>query len=227
LEAKKHPGIKANKKAIPSQKTPEKAASTNLFKLPEKPLFTPLNNSTETKETDTKPASFADLFKPQDKPLFTPLSNKSQNIETNNKLTDNPFLSKRNLFASGNTSGSSLFGSTSNNKPSFAFEKKASEGAELRNSLFSQVNIKPNILTESTGLGASSLFSANAPPKTFLKVFTSTTSEDPAKKKASLFLNKLESDVFFKVEDQEFPAHKEILSEKCKFFKNMFSSNFL
>jgi len=47
--------------------------------------------------------------------------------------------------------------------------------------------------------------------------------DDPINK-AMLFLNKLESDIVFKVEDQEFPAHKSILIERCQFFKNMFSS---
>jgi len=47
--------------------------------------------------------------------------------------------------------------------------------------------------------------------------------EDPVNS-AMLFLNKHESDIVFKVEDQEFPAHKSILIERCKFFKNMFSS---
>ena len=43
-------------------------------------------------------------------------------------------------------------------------------------------------------------------------------------RKALLFMNKSESDVVFKVEDQEFPAQKSILSERYKFFKNMFTS---
>ena len=43
-------------------------------------------------------------------------------------------------------------------------------------------------------------------------------------RKALLFMNKADSDVIFKVEDQEFPAQKSILSEKCKFFKNMWAS---
>jgi len=47
--------------------------------------------------------------------------------------------------------------------------------------------------------------------------------EDPVNK-AMLFMNKHESDIIFKVEDQEFPVHKSILIERCQFFKNMFSS---
>ncbi len=70
------------------------------------------------------------------------------------------------------------------------------------------------------------LFSANLSknslfPRVFQKMFPMP--DDPMRK-AILFLNKQESDVTFKVEDQEFPAHKSILSERCKFFKNMFSS---
>jgi len=159
------------------------------------------------KEAENRATNFASLFKPQDKPLFATQTKSDAQSTTST------------LFSSGNTSGSSLFGLTSKSKPSFAFEKKTSQSDETRNSLFSQVSNKPK------GFDASSLFSANAQPKTFLKVFA--TAEDPTKKKALLFLNKLESDVLFKVEDQEFPAHKYILSEKCKFFKNMFASKAL
>ncbi len=123
------------------------------------------------------------------------------------------------LFSS---SGNSLF----SNKPSFSFQKlapKESSTEESRNSLFS-LTTKSNLRVQHPGLDPTNLLSSNAPEKTFLKVFTTT--EDPTKKKAFLFLNKTKSDVLFKVENQEFPAHKYILSEKCKFFKNMFSSKF-
>jgi len=52
------------------------------------------------------------------------------------------------------------------------------------------------------------LFAANSQSIAFQKI-----PDDPAKKRARLFLNKLESDVTFKVEDQEFPSLKSILSE--------------
>ena len=58
-------------------------------------------------------------------------------------------------------------------------------------------------------------------PKVLQKMFA--LSVDPVKN-TFLFLNKLESDITFKVENQEFPALKSILSERCKFFKNMFAS---
>jgi len=37
---------------------------------------------------------------------------------------------------------------------------------------------------------------------------------------------KASSDVTFKVGNVEIPAHKEVLYEKCNFFKNMFDSKF-
>ncbi len=182
---------------------------TNLFKATEKPsLFTSQKIKFEVKETEnTKPKKISSPFQTQDKPLFTPQVRKTEIKETDSKPTNN-------LFSSAKTSGSSLFGPTSKSKPSFAFEKKTSQKDETHHSLFSQA--KPKIFD------ASNLFSSNAQPKTFLKVFE--TPEDPTKRKAFLFLNKHESDVLFKVENEEFPAHKYILSEKCKFFKNMFES---
>lgn len=39
-----------------------------------------------------------------------------------------------------------------------------------------------------------------------------------------LFLDELSSDVMFQVEGQNHPAHRWLLSARCKFFKNMFTS---
>jgi len=43
----------------------------------------------------------------------------------------------------------------------------------------------------------------------------------------NLFNEKVFADVIFKVEDQEFPANKCVLSLRCSYFKNMFSSNMM
>ncbi len=208
--------------------------STSLFKVQEKTLFNPLTDNKEIGQKSTNSSQNISLFvsqnnkidpifslnPSQEKPLFTPQNNevKTKEIENKPNLFSSTAIATENLFSSGKTATNSLFGSPSKNIPNFAFEKKATPGDEANNNLFSQLAIKSNTID------ASNLFSSNVPSKTFLKVFA--TPEDPAKKKTFLFLNKLESDVLLKVENEEFPAHKYILSEKCKFFKNMFASNF-
>jgi len=43
----------------------------------------------------------------------------------------------------------------------------------------------------------------------------------------ALLLNENHSDICFKVQDQKFHAHKNILSARCKYFENMFSSQMI
>ncbi len=42
-----------------------------------------------------------------------------------------------------------------------------------------------------------------------------------------LFLNEEKSDIIFKVQDQTIPAHKQILIERSKYFKNLFNSTLI
>jgi hypothetical protein len=42
----------------------------------------------------------------------------------------------------------------------------------------------------------------------------------------SLFLESMFADVTFLVEGKEFPAHRAILAKSCRYFHNMFTSNF-
>ncbi len=49
------------------------------------------------------------------------------------------------------------------------------------------------------------------------------TEED--KRFKSLFMNKEGSDVTLKVQDQEIPAHKEVLIKRSKYFAGLFNSN--
>jgi len=86
-------------------------------------------------------------------------------------------------------------------------------------------NLKGNQIREekSSQANAKDSLSANCEEKAVQQIFPMP---EDSMKKTILFLNKLESDIIFRVQDQEFPAHKNILSERCKFFKNMFSSKF-
>ena len=180
----------------------------NLFKKPKNP-FTSVEKDNESASSSLFSQTSSSLFKKTEN-LFTPSVKKTEEKfapqETKNST-------KSSLFSS---SGSSLFGSSASNKPCFSFQKPISK-EEAGNSLFSSTK------KADSGLNSANLFSSNISEKTLVKVFTTT--EDPIKKKAFLFLNKIDSDVLFKVEKEEFPAHKYILSEKCKFFKNMFASN--
>jgi len=195
----------------------QKTQSQNLFKKADN-LFAPIQ---KTEETSSVPSSLfsqtsASLFKKTDT-LFAPsIKNTEGKLETKHSTSS--------LFSSApSSSGSSLFSLGSSNRPSFSLQKPTPKdtkiGEESRNSLFSSTK------KADSGLGPGNLFSSNTSEKTVVKVFTTT--EDPAKRKAFLFLNKFESDVLFKVENEELPAHKYILSEKCRFFKNMFASKVL
>jgi len=175
------------------------------------------------KKTEETPS--ASLFKQADNP-FTSVK-KMEGVSSSSlfsqgpvnslfKKTDNPFLpaqktkekSTSSLFSATQTGfGNSLFNQN--------FQKPQVKGFQS-NSLFSSTK------KTDSGIDSANLFSSNTSEKTVIKVFTTT--EDPIKRKAFLFLNKFESDVLFKVEKEEFPAHKSILSEKCRFFKNMFAS---
>jgi len=178
--------------------------------------------------SQVKQAPPSSLFDVTNKPLFSidrKTEDKLQNT-TNQNFTGNSLFSAptNNLFSRSitatNTSSSSLFGAS--NKTSSLFQKSTvkSTESEAGNGLFSVV-VKKTTQPEKD----SNLFTANAQSKSFLQVFQMP--EDPMKKKAFLFLNKHESDVVFKVENEEFPAHKYILSEKCRFFKNAFASGML
>ena len=185
--------------------------SVGLFKLSENPFL-------HVKKTESKPAT-SGLFsvKTEEKPKPTP-NNLFSAKATDNSTTSGLFSV---ISSSSTTTGNSLFGFS--NKPSFSLPKN-----EPQNSLFTSVN-KPDLsqkksefdlFKKQTESDINNLFSANSQ----LRAFQTVPDSDPLKRKPLLFLNKLESDVTFKVEDQEFPAHKAILSEKCRFFKNMFSS---
>jgi len=118
--------------------------------------------------------------------------------------------------SSTKASGNALLSFSS--KPDLLFQK-----TDSRN-LFGPAPVSTNkfdLFSKGSQPTTGGLFSANSQSIAFQKI-----PDDPIKKRAMLFLNKLGSDVVFKVEDQEFPAHKDILSEKCRFFKNMFSSIF-
>ncbi len=43
----------------------------------------------------------------------------------------------------------------------------------------------------------------------------------------SLFLQEEKSDIKFKVEDQMIPAHKQVLIQESKYFKNLFNSTLI
>ena len=186
-----------------------------MFKKVENP-FLAIQNPEKTLSSSLFSHASGGLFKAAAENPFLPL-----------KKTEDKAIaqSTSSLFSS---SGNSLFSSSSSSKPSFSFQKLAPKEInredEQHSSLFSLTK-KSSLFAQHPGLDPANLLSSNAPEKTFLKVFTTT--EDPTKRKAFLFLNKFESDVLFKVEGQEFPAHKYILSEKCKLFKNMFSSGML
>jgi len=127
------------------------------------------------------------------------------------------------LFTASTTKAFPSSLSSTTNKTYNIFQKsntaKSTEN-EVGNGLFSLANTV-TLHAQSAG-DSSNLFSAT---KSVRQVFEMP--EDPLKRKAFLFLNKFESDVSFKVENEEFPAHRHILSEKCIFFKKVFASGFL
>ena len=147
--------------------------------------------------------------------------------------TKNPFLSVKKAGIPSftqitNQSTNSLFSSSTNSPWSSSlisqpnlFQKAEAEAAQ---NLFSAKR-DFDFSSQVSGLGSNNLFSLNASSKICLKLFP--TNENLDKKNASLFLEKEGSDVLFKVEDQTFPAHKSVMSERCKFFRNMFSSGML
>ena len=201
-------------------------APNNLFKKAENPLNA--EDKSTIQETNKTTNS---LFSSSGNSLFDSSLKKTENLFLTMKKTENRSIVQETKSSTNSllsSSASSLFGSSSTNKPNFSFQKSVSKETkgeeEARNSLFSSIK-KSNLSVQNPGLDHTNLFSSNPSEKTFLKVFKTT--EDPAKKKAFLFLNKFESDVLFKVEDQQFPAHKYILSERCRFFKTMFASGML
>jgi len=164
------------------------------------------------------PSSGTSLFGFSNKPLmFTdPKVNNQQNAEANkNSPTKDLFSSSANsLFSPLRTS--SLFGSS--NKSNSLFQTPTKPKDQSASGLFSLAKtpaaFQPSKSTD--------LFSSKTQSNNLFSM-----SENPLTKKASLFLNKQESDVTFKVENEEFPAHKYILTEKCKFFKHMFASGMM
>jgi len=167
------------------------------------------------------------LFNLTTMPLFNMDRKTEEKLDLNasENLTGSGLFSvpTANLFSGSTPSSSSLFGTS--NKTSSLFQKALIKPTqdEPENGLFSVVVKKSTQPEKDTS--SSNLFSAAPQSKSFLQVFQMP--EDPMKKKAFLFLNKHESDVVFKVENEEFPAHKYILSEKCQFFKTAFTSGMM
>ncbi len=156
--------------------------------------------------------------------------------KTNNTVTENPFLSLKqtNLIAPEKPFLFSIRPKNGVPESPFLSLKKTNLIAP-ENSFFSLKTTESpstnNLFANSIGLykpqpevETKTAIPVHTKPKILQKNFTQ--SGDPIKN-TLMFLNKLESDVTFKVENQEFPAHKSILSERCKFFKNMFSSKFI
>jgi len=164
----------------------------------------------------------------------TSTSNLFSNVSTKIAGPTNALFSSQNgLFGESTKKASSgLFFHTSKTqnpllqshktKASRAFEGESGSG------LFSFGEKSTPKEQDLISLSSSSLFSKTSESKNFLQALQEAQIvEDAIKKRARLILNKLESDVVFKVEDKEFPAHKKILSERCKFFENMFASGMM
>ena len=153
-----------------------------------------------------------------------------------------PFKPAEDPFLSFKIPQNTLFSSLEENQK----KVKPSENKSVENSLLSvkktegglfSADLSKNNLFANSGLfktgseaNEKNLFSTNnlfansglkAKTKTFKKSFGLS---DDFLKMGKFYLNPLESDVTFKGEDQGFPAHKAILSERCKFFKAMFAS---
>ena len=223
--------LKENLPKIPLSQS--KQPENSLFKVAENPFLSMKRAEDKPEESKTMTNN---LFssKKEDKPntsgLFSVKTGES-------KTTTNSLFSSKKEDKLTTTATSSLFSSKTECKPATSglFSATLSSTKPTENSLFS-FSAKPNFSSqkaepENSLFGSApkkqpeseinNLFSGKSQSRAFEAV-----PNDPTKKKAMLFLNKLESDVTFKVEDQEFPAHKAILSEKCRFFKNIFSSTF-
>ena len=179
------------------------------LKIPENP-FLSIKKNIETNNTKSPENPFLS-FKKTENTSSSNLAENQKNIElSENKPTGNPFLSIKRTNNAFSENPFLLIKKTENQSLNNLFSTNIS-----KNNLFANVSLfkkEPEIEAKSV--------SANSKSNSFLKMFPLHNME------MGIFpLNKLESDVIFKVEGQEFAANKSILSKRCKFFKNMFSSN--
>jgi len=191
---------KTNQKTTIGQISPSQSTETSapLFGLLAKP--SPFADKNIKSHEETKASENSPI-----KRLFAPSGN---NIFSPPKPTPN------NLFSSSTTN--SLFGTS--DKSNSLFQKPIKPKDQSASGLFSLAKIP----TASQPSKSTDLFSSKDQSTSLFSM-----SENPLIKKASLFLNKQESDVTFKVENEEFPAHRYILIEKCRLFKNMFASGIM
>jgi len=166
--------------------------------------------------------SKSSLFLPN-KEKIAPSQTSTSLWSSNNNKAEGPSTSKSNLFSA---STSSLFSSasTSSSRSSLFQTTKVKETKTSQNGLFS-LEKQPD---SQESFKTPNLFPETLKSESFLQAFQmAPIVKDKKSKRAALFLNKFESDVVFKVENEEFYAHKSILSENCTFFKRMFASGML
>jgi len=173
-----------------------------------------VNNKTEVSKVSTS-TSTSSLFGD----MSTKATCSTNGLSSSSKNSTSGLFSSttNNLFSKTSNAQTSLFQSSKTTAVSKAF------GSESGNGLFSLAkNSGPK---EASSLSSCNLFSDGSKSQSFRQALQmAPIIEDPARKKASLFLNKSESDVVFKIENEEFPARRYVLSENNTFFKNMFAS---